>query len=71
MREGDSFTVTKLDRHARSVFDLRAIVARLEVGCVQATASDPILDAAAALCVGPGGWAVATPRPCLTVATPL
>ena len=30
MREGDSFTVTKLDRLARSVGDLLAIVARLE-----------------------------------------
>jgi DNA invertase Pin-like site-specific DNA recombinase len=31
VREGDSFTVTKLDRLARSVGDLLAIVARLEV----------------------------------------
>ena len=30
VREGDSFTVTKLDRLARSVGDLLAIVARLE-----------------------------------------
>jgi DNA invertase Pin-like site-specific DNA recombinase len=30
VREGDSFTVTKLDRFARSVGDLLAIVARLE-----------------------------------------
>ena len=30
MREGDSFTVTKLDRLARSVGDLLAIVSRLE-----------------------------------------
>ena len=30
MREGDSFTVTKLDRLARSVGDLLTIVARLE-----------------------------------------
>ena len=30
VREGDSFTVTKLDRRARSVGDLLAIVARLE-----------------------------------------
>jgi DNA invertase Pin-like site-specific DNA recombinase len=30
VREGDSFTVTKLDRLARSVSDLLAIVARLE-----------------------------------------
>jgi DNA invertase Pin-like site-specific DNA recombinase len=30
VREGDSFTVTKLDRLARSVADLLAIVARLE-----------------------------------------
>ena len=30
VREGDSFTVTKLDRLARSVGDLQAIVGRLE-----------------------------------------
>ena len=30
MREGDSFSVTKLDRLARSVGDLLAIVAKLE-----------------------------------------
>jgi DNA invertase Pin-like site-specific DNA recombinase len=30
VREGDSFTVTKLDRLARSVGDLLAIVSRLE-----------------------------------------
>ena len=34
VREGDSFTVTKLDRLARSVGDLLAIVARLEVKAV-------------------------------------
>jgi DNA invertase Pin-like site-specific DNA recombinase len=31
VREGDTFAVTKLDRLARSVGDLLAIVARLEV----------------------------------------
>ena len=30
VREGEAFTVTKLDRLARSVGDLLAIVARLE-----------------------------------------
>jgi DNA invertase Pin-like site-specific DNA recombinase len=34
VREGDSFTVTKLDRLARSVGDLLAIVARLEAQAV-------------------------------------
>ena len=34
VREGDSFTVTKLDRLARSVGDLLATVARLEVKAV-------------------------------------
>jgi DNA invertase Pin-like site-specific DNA recombinase len=34
VRKGDSFTVTKLDRLARSVGDLLAIVARLEVKAV-------------------------------------
>src|ERR1700687_4444432 len=34
VRDGDSFTVTKLDRLARSVGDLLAIVARLEAKAV-------------------------------------
>jgi DNA invertase Pin-like site-specific DNA recombinase len=34
VREGDTFTVTKLDRLARSVGDLLAIVSRLEVKTV-------------------------------------
>jgi DNA invertase Pin-like site-specific DNA recombinase len=34
VRKGDSFTVTKLDRLARSIGDLLAIVARLEVKAV-------------------------------------
>ena len=34
VREGDGFTVTKLDRLARSVGDLLVIVARLEVKAV-------------------------------------
>ena len=35
VREGDGFTVTKLDRLARSVGDLLVIVARLEVKAVR------------------------------------
>ena len=42
VREGDSFTVTKLDRLARSVGDLLAIVAKLEAsGFCQCPAIKP------------------------------